>query len=100
MQILATNDEPQKIELGGAGIVRLLLIPFIVFIFCLVITYIFPNLIPPGNLVFPPRIDPASGQPLNLNPLTSLIMSLTNGAVYASTVALIEVIYVARRRSK
>ncbi len=97
---MASTDEPQKIKIGGAGIASLLLIPTIVFIFCLSITYIFPNVIPPGNLVFTPKIDPASGQPLSLDPLTSLIVSLTNGAVYASTVILIEVIYVVRRRSK
>jgi len=47
-----------------------------------------------------PQIDPASGQPLSLDPIGSLIVSLTNGVVYGSTAALIEVIYVVRRRVK
>jgi hypothetical protein len=97
---LATYDEPQKIKIGGAGIGSLLLIPIVIFVFFLVITYIFPNVIPPGNLMVTPKIDPVSGQPLSLDPIASLIVSLINGAVYGSTTALIEVIYVARRRSK
>ncbi len=97
---MAAHDEPQKIEIGGPGIVSLLLIPIVVFIFCLAITYIFPNVIPPGNLIVTPKIDPVSGQPLSLDPMPSLIVSLINGAVYGSITALIEVIYIVRRRSK
>jgi hypothetical protein len=97
---LAGHDEPEKIKIGGAGIGSLLLIPIVVFIFFLVITYIFPNVIPPGNLIITPKIDPASGQPLSLDPMASLIVSLINGTVFGSTTALIEVIYVVRRRSK
>ncbi len=97
---MATHDEPEKIKIGGAGIGSLLLIPIAVFIFFLAITYIFPNVIPPGNLIITPKINPASGQPLSLDPMASLIASLTNGAVYGSIAALIEVIYIVRRRSK
>lgn len=97
---MASTDEPQKIKIGGAGIVSLLLIPIVVFVFFLAITYVFPNVIPPGNLMLTPKIDPASGQPLNLDPLVSLIMSFTNGVIYGSIVVLIEVIYVVRRRSE
>ncbi len=97
---MAGRDEPQQIKIGGAGIASLLLIPIVVFIFFLAITYIFPNIIPPGNLIVTLQIDPASGQPLSLDPIASLIVSLTNGAVYGSIVALIEVIYVVRRRFK
>lgn len=47
-----------------------------------------------------PKIDPASGQPLSLDSLTSLIVSFTNGAIFSSITVLIEVIYVVRLRSK
>ncbi len=96
---MASTDEPQTIKIGGAGIGSLLLIPIVIFVFFLTLTYIFPNIIPPGNLIFTPQIDPATGLPLNLDPIASLIVSLTNGAVYGSTAALIEAIYVKRRRS-
>lgn len=97
---MASTDEPQNIKIGGAGMVSLLLIPIVIFVFFLAITYIFPSMIPPGNLIVRPQIDPASGQPLSLDPIGSLIVSLTNGVVYGSTAALIEVIYVVRRRVK
>ena len=97
---MASTDEPQNIKIGGAGIVSLLLIPIVIFVFFLAITYIFPNVIPPGNLIITPQIDPSSGLPLILDPMASLIVSLTNGAIYGSTAILIEAIYVVRRRIK
>jgi len=97
---MATTDEPQNIKIGGAGIMKLFFIPLVVFIFFLSITYFFPNLIPPGNLVVVPEIDPATGQPLNLEPMVSLIASLINSAAYGSITSLIVVVYLIKKRAK
>ena len=96
---MATTDEPQKLEIGGAGYKYWsLIIPIVVFIALATISFVFPNYIPPGNIAATTQIDPATGQPFPLELGVLLIIGLMNGSVYGGVVLILNLLYILRKK--
>ena len=76
---MASTDEPQNIKIGGAGMkLWVLLIPTLILIISIAVTFFYPNSIPPGSFAITPNIDPASGSPLPLEPIALILQTIIN----------------------
>lgn len=96
---MATNDEPQKIVIGGVGIKYWsLIVPIFVFITLAIVSFVFPNSLPPGSIAATTQIDPATGLPFPLEPDKMLIIGLINGSVYGSAVLILDILYILRKK--
>ncbi len=96
---MASTDEPQKIKIGGAGRkFWVFLLPTIILIISIAVTFFFPNSSPPGSLAVTHNIDPASGSPLLLEPMTLILQSIVNGVTYGGITLITGAIYVIKRR--
>jgi len=96
---VASTDEPQNIKIGGAGYkFWLLTIPLIIFLILIVVTILYPNIIPPGSFSIIPQIDSASGNSLPLEPMALMLQSIINGATFGGITLIIGSVYVLRRR--
>ena len=96
---MAVNDEPQKIGIGGAGYkYGSLLVPIVVFITLTIISFVFPNSIPPGNIAATTQIDPATGQPFALELGALLIVGLINGSIYGGVALILDLLYILRKK--
>jgi len=96
---VASTDEPQNIKIGGAGRkFWVFLVPTIILIISIAVTFFFPNSIPPGSLAITPNIDPASGSPLLLEPMALILQSIVNGVTYGGITLIIGAIVALRRR--
>jgi len=96
---MATTDEPQKLEIGGAGYKYWsLIIPIIVFITLGIISFVFPNSIPPGNIAATTQIDPATGQPFPPILGAPLIVGLINGTMYGGVALILDLLYILRKK--
>jgi len=64
------------------------------------VSYLFPESIPPGNLIVPePTIPPTGGNPIPPDPLQILQASLLNGAIYGiGALVLVGILLYLRRR--
>ena len=76
----------------------ILILPTIILIIFLAITFFYPNSIPPGSFMITPRIDVASGSPLPLEPMELILQSIINGATFGGITLIIGAVYVLKRR--
>ena len=91
---MATVDEPQKIGYKYWS----LIIPIVVFITLAMVSFLFPNSIPPGNIAATTQIDPATGQPFPPIIGAPLIVGLINGSLYGGVALALDLLYILRKK--
>jgi len=96
---MATVDKPEKITIGGAGYKYWsLIIPIVVFVTFVIISFVFPDTLPPGNIATTAQIDPATGQPYPLELDVLLIVALINGSLYGGVALILDLLYILRKK--